>query len=120
MGHTLNYTWEIFKIFMGLGVVIALVYILSHFLRNSRRYFGMQGSMIQVIDRSPLTQHAQVFIVKVGEKYYLLGLTDEQITVLDTYDDLSFVPAESLPPQPGVQFAEMLKRTFRKKDGGDE
>lgn len=120
MGHTLNYTWEIFKIFMGLGVVIALVYILSHFMRNSRRYFGAQGSMIRVIDKSYLTQHTQVFIVQVGDKYYLLGLTDEQVTVLDTFDDLSFVQAEPLPPQPGAQFAEILKRTFRKKDGGDE
>lgn len=120
MGHTLNYTWEIFKIFMGLGVVIAMVYILSHFMRNSRKYFGGQGSMIRVIDKGFLTQHAQVFIVQAGERYYLLGVTDEQVTVLDTFDDLSFVPDEVLPIQPGAQFAEMLKRTFRKKDGGDE
>lgn len=125
MGPTLNYSWEIIKIFLGLGVVVGLVYVLSHLIRNSRYYLGAQGSMIRVLDRGALTQHAQVYIVQVGEKYYLLGLTDDRITLLDTYDDLSFVQEAQaqvqLPkPLPGINFKELFKRSFGKKDGGDE
>lgn len=118
--NTMNYTWEIFKIFLGLGFVLTLVYLLSHLIKNSSRYLGQRGSMIRVLDRGVLTQHSQVQIIQVGEKYYLLGVTDEQVTVLDTFTDLNFVTENSLPPATNPKFADILRRTFGKRDGGDE
>ncbi|AZR73866.1 hypothetical protein BBF96_10985 [Anoxybacter fermentans] len=49
--NSLNYSWEILKIFLYLSAIIVLIYGLNYFLRNSRRYFGQQGSVIKVIDR---------------------------------------------------------------------
>lgn len=118
---TLNYSWELIKIFFYLGVVVALIYFINHYLRKTRRFFGSQGSMIRVIDRGFLNQHAQVYIVQVGDKYYLLGITQEKVTLLDTFEDLRFVPEEQYEQGvPGINFAEIWKKTFGKKDGGDE
>lgn len=118
--NNINYAWELIKIFFYLGVVVVLIYLLNHFLRNSRQYFGRHTSMIRVIDRGALNQHSQVCIVQVGEKYYLLGITQEKVTLLDTFDDLGFVPEETFQPQTAINFQEVFKRTFGKKDGGNE
>ncbi len=119
---TLNYSWEVIKIFFYLGVVILLIYLLNHFLRNYRKYFRREGTVLKVIDRGFLTQNAQVAIIQVKGKYYLIGITDEKITVIDTFDTLDDIePTQQRPKKMSpLNFAEILKGAFRKKDGGDE
>lgn len=118
--NNLNYAWEIIKIFLYLGVVIVLIYLINHFLRNFRRYFKQSGSDIKVITRGFLTQNSQVCIIEVNEKYYLLGITEEKITVLDTFDEINLKNKETLSPIHNPSFGEILKRTFRKKDDDNE
>lgn len=118
--NSLNYSWEILKIFLYLSAIIVLIYGLNYFLRNSRRYFGQQGSVIKVIDRGFLSQHAQVYIVKVADKYYLLGLTEDKITLLDTFDELRVSKEEVVADLSNSIFMEIFKKTLKKRDGSDE
>ncbi|MCK4257450.1 MAG: flagellar biosynthetic protein FliO [Halanaerobiales bacterium] len=118
--NNLNYTWEIVKVFFYLGIVILLIYLLTHLLRNFRNFSRKQGSLIQVIERNFLTQNAQVAIIQVGDKYYLLGVTDGKITLLDTFSEINQAKEANLNLQSNYKFADILKTTFRKRDGGDE
>lgn len=120
--NTLNYSWEIVKIFFYLGVVILLIYLVTRLLRKYRNYFKEQGTLLKVIDRGFLTQRAQIALVQMKDQYYLLGITEEKITVIDTFrlseDELQEGAFIKKPAR--ASFAEIFKGAFRKKDGGDE
>lgn len=120
--NTLNYSWEIVKIFFYLAVVILLIYLVTRVLRKYRNYFKEQGTLLKVIDRGFLTQRAQIALVQMKDQYYLLGITEEKITVIDTFklseDELQEGALIKKPAR--TNFAEIFKGAFRKKDGGDE
>ncbi len=118
--NNMNYTWEIMKVFFYLGVVILLIYLLTHFLRKFKNYSRQQGSLIQIVERNFLTQDAQVVIIEVSDKYYLLGVTGEKVTLLDTFTELDSIKEKNLIPHSNPNFIEIFKRTYKKKDGGDE
>lgn len=120
--NTLNYSWEIVKIFFYLGVVILLIYLVTRLLRKYRNYFKEQGTLLKVIDRGFLTQRAQIALVQMRDQYYLLGITEDKITVIDTFklseDELQEGALIKKPAR--TSFTEIFKGAFRKKDGGDE
>ena len=119
---TFNYSWEIIKMFFYLGVVILLIYLITKFLRKSRHSFREQGKLLKVIDRGFLTQHAQIALVQMKDQYYLLGITQEKITVIDTFTFLEDGSLEETPAGKNTRtgFFEIFQGVFRKKDGGDE
>ena len=116
----LNYTWEILKIFVYLGVIIGLIYFLNYFLRKSRHRFGSQNSTIKIIDRSYLSQKNQICLVQVNDKYYLLALTDENVTLLDTLDDLEKVDMGEETQLSSPNFIDVFKNKFGKRGNEDE
>ncbi|WP_127017217.1 flagellar biosynthetic protein FliO [Anoxybacter fermentans] len=67
-----------------------------------------------------MSQHAQVYIVKVADKYYLLGLTEDKITLLDTFDELRVSKEEVVADLSNSIFMEIFKKTLKKRDGSDE
>ena len=115
----LNYTWEILKIFVYLGVIIGLIYFLNYFLRKSRHRFGSQNSTIKIIDRSYLSQKNQICLVQVNDKYYLLALTDENVTLLDTLDDLEKVDMGEETQLSSPNFIDVFKNKFGKRGNED-
>lgn len=117
---TLNYSWEIIKVFFYLGGVILLIYTLNYFFRNYRRHVGYQGSMIKIIDRGYLTQNAQVNLIQVGDHYYLIGVTDEKVTVLDSYDQSPELENSKVTTKSSPKFAEILMSKFSKRGGDGE
>lgn len=120
--NTLNYSWEIVKIFLYLGVVILFIYLITKLLRRSRNYFKKQGRLLRVIDRGFLTQHAQIALVQMKDQYYLLGITQEKITVIDTFTFLDDSSQEETSGEKNIRtsFTEIFQGAFGKKDGGDE
>ncbi|AZR73865.1 hypothetical protein BBF96_10980 [Anoxybacter fermentans] len=61
-----------------------------------------------------------MYIVKVADKYYLLGLTEDKITLLDTFDELRVSKEEVVADLSNSIFMEIFKKTLKKRDGSDE
>jgi flagellar protein FliO/FliZ len=68
------------RIFFSLVVVLLLMWGLA---RLARRPLSGRGSgALSVLARQPLTRGASVAVVRVGERAYVLGVTDQNVTLL--------------------------------------
>jgi flagellar protein FliO/FliZ len=82
------------RLFMSLGVVMALMYGLTHVLRRkgvgglappkSKR--SIEGADVEVLARKPLGRNASIAIVRAGPKAMVLGITENTVTMLTEAD----------------------------------
>lgn len=74
------------------------------------------GQRIQVIERAHLDARRTLYLVKIGERAYLVGAGETGAPSL-----LAEIPVSELPPaKPGVRFADVLKRAGEGKRLGEE
>ena len=68
------------RIVFSLAVVLLLMWGLARLAR--RPLSGRGGGALSVLARQPLTRGASVAVVRVGERAYVLGVTDQNVTLL--------------------------------------
>ena len=71
--------------------------------------------MIKVVATQPLTNKGRVQVIELNGLHYLLGVTEQNITLLDKFDKplQAEVPSENeAQPQP---FATLLSKTLLSK-----
>jgi flagellar protein FliO/FliZ len=68
------------RIFFSLAVVLLLMWGLARVAR--RPLAGRGGGALSVMARQPLTRGASVAVVRVGERAYVLGVTDQNVSLL--------------------------------------
>ena len=68
------------RIFFSLAVVLLLMWGLAKLAR--RPLAGRGGGAMSVLARHPLSRGASVAVVRVGERAYVLGVTDQNVTLL--------------------------------------
>ena len=68
------------RIVFSLTVVLLLMWGLARLAR--RPLSGRGGGALSVLARQPLTRGASVAVVRVGERAYVLGVTDQNVTLL--------------------------------------
>lgn len=72
------------NMFLALAVVLGLMWLLA---KMARRPLGARGAgAMSVIARQPLTRAASVAVVRVGAQAYVLGVTDQNVTLLASLD----------------------------------
>ncbi len=104
----INYFWETLKMFLALGTVIALLILLGRFLPRwlrSSKYFPPREQSFQVTQRVNLGARKQLILVENEELKLLLGLTDNNISLLKDMSD------------PDANDAEIHKDVLLKEDG---
>jgi flagellar protein FliO/FliZ len=90
-GETLG---MILRLFMSLGVVMALMLGLTHFLRRrgvggfapSKGRRSVEGADVEVLAKKPLGRNASIAIVRAGPKAMVVGITDHTVTMLTEAD----------------------------------
>jgi flagellar protein FliO/FliZ len=90
-GETLG---MIARLFLSLGVVMALMFGLTHFLRRrgmgglapSKARRSVEGADVEVLARKPLGRNASIAIVRAGPKAMVLGITENMVTMLTEAD----------------------------------
>ncbi|KUO52529.1 MAG: hypothetical protein APF76_05715 [Desulfitibacter sp. BRH_c19] len=98
-------------IFLPLVLVLALVFI-KFFL--TRRTFSFHRGYLQVVEQLGVGSKASLVIVKVGEEYFLYGVTENQVEMISKLSD--YVPSQDSGP--GSQtFAHILTK-FKKREEG--
>ena len=75
---------SILNSFLMLTAFIIVLFLLSLYLKKlQKNKFKKLGSYEgKVLDRIPLTQKAALYIVKVGEQTFLIGLSEKNITLI--------------------------------------
>ena len=76
---------------------------------------------MKIIDRIAVGQERNIIILAVKEEYYLIGVTEKSIQVLNKLEDFQPSPLqqqEGLEPN-GFQ-AALLRKLQRKKPGGED
>ncbi len=72
------------RIFFSLLVVLLLMWALAKVAR--RPLAGRGGAALSVLARQPLSRGAAVAVVRVGERAYVVGVTDQNVTLLAEAD----------------------------------
>lgn len=74
-------TESLIKLFIGLPVVILLAYLSLRLTNKYLRRIG-SGRFLQVQETVQVFNRAAVSVVKIGDEYHVLGVTDSQVTTL--------------------------------------
>ena len=78
----------------GLIVVLALIFVLAYIVRR----FNLTPSannVLKTVAVTPLGQKEKVVLMEVNGKQYLLGVTPQQVTLIDKLEDPIEVKAET-------------------------
>ncbi len=109
------------RMILSLLVIIALIYLLVYILKRYSYSSSTGGTpLIKVISFSYLRPKEALYLVRVGEKLLLLGVTSNSINLIKELDDSDFDIefSENLEKTEKYNIktvAEELKRTFGRK-----
>lgn len=85
----------------GLILVLLVIFALTYLVKRLKLTPATQG-VLKILASCPLGQKERVILVQLGEQQYLLGVTSEQVTLIDKIADPVQIDQ--------VSFASMLKQ----------
>ena len=74
------------KLVFSLAAVLGLLWVAAKVMSRGLLGGGTNTATLTVVARQPLTRTASVALVRVGERAVLLGVTDQQVSVLSEQD----------------------------------
>jgi flagellar biosynthetic protein FliO len=101
-----------------LGVFVKLVGVLLLIVASAvifRRWssFTPAGSRVRhlhLLETVRLSPKQSLHLVSIGDQQILIGATDQTIALITPVEsNLEFIPVEASQPQPGLDFASLLK-----------
>ncbi len=84
------------NMFLALLAVLGLMWLLARMAR--RPLGGRNAGAVAVLARQPLTRGASIAVVRVGTQAYVLGVTDQNVTLLARTDPAA-IEAATHPAQ---------------------
>ena len=116
---------QIFYIVLLVVFVALLAYYSTKLLASARGgRFGGAKRNLELLESIGVGTQSTVQIVRAGEKFWLIGVTKEQVTMLAELDREQLVMRETQALLPGGAFDNILKRFINRdkteKDDGNE
>ncbi|HHW92045.1 MAG TPA: flagellar biosynthetic protein FliO [Firmicutes bacterium] len=74
------------QLFFSLALVIALFYLLARFLK-ARWGSTVAAKYLAVMDRLSLGTSRDIYILRIGSQFFVLGVTGDSISLLQKIDD---------------------------------
>ena len=107
----------IFKLVLSLGLIVGLIYLSTYFLKklNMRgKPNELGGGSIKVMGRTFIGPKQCLYVVKIGEKYSVLGATESNINFItdlkkEDADNYASEPQKPLESSPFAKFSDILK-----------
>jgi flagellar biosynthetic protein FliO len=98
------------SVLLKLGVVVGLIYASLHLLRRMQPGGATpRPRQLSLVETMHLSPRQKLHLVRVGGQTYLIGATDQALTLLSSVSDLpEAAPAEQ--PAPALPFADLLVR----------
>lgn len=86
-------TQQIIVFIIGMLIVVIGAYYVTRFVgmkASGQTRAGLRNRNIKIIDRYAIARDKQFCVVEVADKVYVLGVTTQGMTLLDTYDAEEF------------------------------
>jgi flagellar protein FliO/FliZ len=74
----------VIRLVFSLAVVVGMLLLLAKF--SAKKFRGGSGSLVQVVQRQPLSRTSSVAVVTVGSRVLVLGTTEQQVQLLTELD----------------------------------
>lgn len=102
---------------VAVGAILYLSYIVSRKVGSGTISSGMAGN-IRILDRAFVGRDKSVVIVRVGQKDYLLGVSQENVCLLQELEEGQVVPNERMAvPEASVDTVSQFASVIRNKMG---
>jgi len=121
VGSTSGLVWRFLQIVLATIFVVLLSYYLIKMMAIARGRRGRNSHNLSVVESIAVGQQSMVQLVRAGDKYLVVGVTKERVTLLSELDK-----AEVHEPKPisfnsaDVPFGNVLSRFLSPKDDLDD
>jgi len=92
-------TGQVIGFFVGLIAIIFAAYYVTYFIgkkAQGQNLGRIRNKNINVIDRFAISRDKSFYLVEIAGKVYVVGITNQNITLLDTLDAAAFSKAAAV------------------------
>lgn len=114
-----GYFWVLLKTSFSLLIVIGLIFIAARIFL-AKASLGSVKKKFFVFDKLTLEPQVSLYLVKIGPKFFLIGVGGKRLVLVETFSEEQFPEAELSSPQGKNDFAEFLKKIIQKKSRKEE
>lgn len=109
---------SLLRILISLFVVCILAYVVLKFLKKSSNVFPANDPYLKTVASINLAQGKSVHVITLGEKAYIVGVSDSSINKIGEVEDKTLIDtmnfeAERRNSSPKQDFASMLASVFK-------
>ncbi len=100
---------------VSLLLVIACIFVFAYLMKKTNLLKNGRGkSAIKVVATQPLTSKGRVQMIEINGRHYLLGVTEQNITLLDKFDKPVTTENEPNNEAPVNPFGALLSKISNK------
>jgi len=119
--------YQLLQLLVLFVLVVGLAWLTAR-LVGTRFGASNRGSSLRVLQHIPAGRDRSIMLLEVGGRYYLLGVTGHQVSLLDQIDDplaiariLELTPAASpLDRRVADSFSDLLGKALRRAPSGGD
>lgn len=87
---------RILQLLIALIIVCVLAYIVIKFLKKSTNVFGVDDPYLKTVASMNIAQGKSVHVITLGDKAYIIGVTDSSINTIGEVEDKDLISAMNL------------------------
>jgi len=105
------------SMFASLLLVLACIFVFAYLMKKTNLLKNGKGrTLIKVVAMHPLTNKGRVQLIEVNGQQYLLGVTEQNITLLDKLEKPLVEEKTGQNETPATPFSALLSRLSHKTD----
>ena len=115
---------NLLQVLVSLIIVCILAYVVLKFLKKSSLSFSSDSPYLKSVASINIAQGKSIHVITLGEKAYIVGVTDASINMIGEVEDKTLVDtmnldAERRSSSPKQDFASMLSSVFKGSKNND-
>jgi len=113
----LSAAWQLITVIGALALVLALAYFSIRLMGRARGAGGRSQRNVKMVEALGVGPHNSVQLIQAGDKFFLIGVSRNGITLLGEVNGESLTIDSK--PLPAMPFEGYLSRFMPKKKGGE-
>lgn len=102
-----------------LVLVVALCYFTTRFIANYQKGVTNKGN-IEVLEAKNIGTNKLIEIVRIGGKYYAIGVSKDNITLISEVDEQTLIYEQQEQVKLSESFSQMLEKIKKSKKTEDK